>query len=303
MKALDKDRNRRYDTANAFALDVQRYLGDEPVLACPPSASYRFRKFARRNKTFLGASGAIAAALIVGLGLATWQYVRATTEGARAKAVSDLLQEMLGSADAARAKGADYKVRELLNDFAAGIGDQLTGEPEVEADIRATIGRAYRSLKLPEKAQHHFEKAIELRRRTDGPQSDKLATLLVDYAWNLQDQQEFNDAESQIREALDIYRQRSVTGGPLIHALAVLQHVLINAGRDEDAERVTRDALAAARDAGEEFPDQADLLHRYADLKIRHEKYAEAEQLALQSVDMHRRLQGEHHPETGFGLA
>ena len=50
MKALEKDRTRRYETANGFAADVQRYLADEPVQACPPSAGYRFRKFARRNK-------------------------------------------------------------------------------------------------------------------------------------------------------------------------------------------------------------------------------------------------------------
>ena len=50
MKCLEKDRNRRYETANGFAADVQRYLDDEPVQACPPSAWYRFRKFARRNK-------------------------------------------------------------------------------------------------------------------------------------------------------------------------------------------------------------------------------------------------------------
>ena len=50
MKALEKDRTRRYETANGFAADVQRYLADEPVQACPPSAAYRFRKFARRNK-------------------------------------------------------------------------------------------------------------------------------------------------------------------------------------------------------------------------------------------------------------
>ena len=50
MKALEKDRNRRYETANGFAMDVQRYLADEPVQACPPSAGYRLRKFARRNK-------------------------------------------------------------------------------------------------------------------------------------------------------------------------------------------------------------------------------------------------------------
>jgi tetratricopeptide (TPR) repeat protein len=59
MKALDKDRNRRYETANGFAMDVQRYLADEPVQACPPSAWYRFRKFARRNKTRLAVAGLI----------------------------------------------------------------------------------------------------------------------------------------------------------------------------------------------------------------------------------------------------
>src|SRR3954454_20440188 len=53
IKALEKDRNRRYDTANSFAMDVQRYLADEAVLACPPSVGYRFRKFARRNKSGL----------------------------------------------------------------------------------------------------------------------------------------------------------------------------------------------------------------------------------------------------------
>src|SRR5207244_5196313 len=53
MKTLEKDRNRRYETASAFAADVQRFLNNEPVQACPPSASYRFRKFARRNKRAL----------------------------------------------------------------------------------------------------------------------------------------------------------------------------------------------------------------------------------------------------------
>ena len=53
MKALEKDRNRRYETANSFAADIQRYLNDEAVQACPPSAMYRFRKFARRNRAAL----------------------------------------------------------------------------------------------------------------------------------------------------------------------------------------------------------------------------------------------------------
>jgi serine/threonine protein kinase len=115
MKCLEKDRNRRYETPSSLARDIERYLHDEPVQACPPSTAYRVRKYARRNRTLLVAGGAIAAALVVGLGLSTWQYFRATTESARAKAVSDLLQDMLSSADAGRVKGVDYTVRELLD--------------------------------------------------------------------------------------------------------------------------------------------------------------------------------------------
>src|SRR5262249_27977028 len=64
MKALEKDRNRRYETANGFAMDVQRYLADEPVLACPPSMGYRLRKFARRNKSTLATAAVLTIALI-----------------------------------------------------------------------------------------------------------------------------------------------------------------------------------------------------------------------------------------------
>jgi tetratricopeptide (TPR) repeat protein len=302
MKCLEKDRNRRYETASGLANDIQRHLNDEPVLACPPSTRYRVAKFATRNKSLLAAGGAIAAALTFGLGLTTWQYFRASTESARAKAVSNLLQEMLGSADASRAKGVDYKVRELLDDFSTGLGSQLTSEPEVAADIHATIGRAYRSVQHPDRAQPHFEKAIELRWQVDGAVSEQLADILVDYAWNLRDQQRYSESESRLNEALEIYRQLGVTGAPVFHALEILQHVLISSKRDVDAERVTKEALQIASQSGEAFPDQANLLHRYADLKIRQGHFAEGEKLASQAVDMHRRLHGDEHPETAFGL-
>ena len=72
MKALEKDRNRRYETANGFAADVQRYLADEPVQACPPSAWYRFRKFARRNRRAVATAAAAALVVVLGVaGLAT----------------------------------------------------------------------------------------------------------------------------------------------------------------------------------------------------------------------------------------
>jgi tetratricopeptide (TPR) repeat protein len=77
MKALDKDRNRRYETASAFAADVQRYLADEPVQACPPSASYRLRKFVRRNKGPVLAVSAMMAVLATGIIGTTWGLISA----------------------------------------------------------------------------------------------------------------------------------------------------------------------------------------------------------------------------------
>jgi eukaryotic-like serine/threonine-protein kinase len=71
MKALEKDRNRRYESASAFAADVQRYLHDEPVLACPPSAWYRFRKFARRNKAVLLTASAVVLAVSLAAAVST----------------------------------------------------------------------------------------------------------------------------------------------------------------------------------------------------------------------------------------
>ena len=72
MKCLEKDRNRRYETASGLAADVQRYLSDEPVLACPPSALYRFRKFARRNMVALATASVVGLAVLVAVaGLAT----------------------------------------------------------------------------------------------------------------------------------------------------------------------------------------------------------------------------------------
>ncbi|HKB04228.1 MAG TPA: hypothetical protein VKD90_18535, partial [Gemmataceae bacterium] len=103
MKALEKDRGRRYETANALAVDVQRHLADEPVLAGPPSALYRFRKFARRNRGAVIAAGLVLLALVAGVGGTTWQALQATRErDAKQRA---LVQARLLSAELAYDKG------------------------------------------------------------------------------------------------------------------------------------------------------------------------------------------------------
>jgi tetratricopeptide (TPR) repeat protein len=106
MRALEKDRNRRYETANGFAADIQRYLADEPVLACPPSAGYRFRKFARRNKRALVTVALLGAMLLVVIGTFVWlARDRAARYGRNAEAVAVLLDQC---EDALRADRADW---------------------------------------------------------------------------------------------------------------------------------------------------------------------------------------------------
>jgi WD40 repeat protein/serine/threonine protein kinase len=88
MKTLEKDRNRRYESASSFAADVQRYLHDEPVQACPPSALYRFRKFARRNKVALGTAAVVGLAMLLATaGLATSTVLIARQQQATATAL------------------------------------------------------------------------------------------------------------------------------------------------------------------------------------------------------------------------
>lgn len=105
MKALEKDRSRRYETANSLAMDVQNYLADEQVLACPPTVGYRLRKFARRNRRPMLAAGFVALALVAGIIGTTWGLLR--SERARADAVAAQLAEVSRAEGERRAREAE----------------------------------------------------------------------------------------------------------------------------------------------------------------------------------------------------
>jgi len=93
MKCLEKERSRRYEAANGLALDIERNLNDEPVVACPPSATYRFRKFARRHRAALTTTALLAASLLFGTAVSLWQAVRATRAETQANAQRDDAQK------------------------------------------------------------------------------------------------------------------------------------------------------------------------------------------------------------------
>ena len=171
MKALEKDRNQRYETAAALANDVQRYLNDEPVKAGPPSKRYRFAKFARRNMFALVALTAVVLSLLLGTIISSWQAtvahraealaelrLRDEIEARRqASAPSNTLQELLRSADPYEGMGVNYTVRQMLDDFSSRLSDKLQDQPATKAALHATIGQTYRQLGLTEKAEPHLK--------------------------------------------------------------------------------------------------------------------------------------------------
>ena len=124
MKCLEKDRNRRYETASSLARDVERYLHDEPVVACPPSAAYRFSKFARRHRMALAAGAIVVAALVAGTVVSTWQAIRATRAEAlaanRLEAENQARQEALAERNQAQRRLFDARFAQAKASRASG---------------------------------------------------------------------------------------------------------------------------------------------------------------------------------------
>ena len=106
LKALEKDRTRRYETANGFALDIKRFLANEPVAAVPPSSGYLLKKYARRHRGALAVAAAIAGLLVAGITVSTWQAVRATRAQAAAEKAqaAELEQKLLAQAQQKKAE-------------------------------------------------------------------------------------------------------------------------------------------------------------------------------------------------------
>ena len=249
MKAMEKDRGRRYHTASAFADDIQNYLNDDAVAACPPSTAYKFRKFARRNKIAFVTASLVAAALIIGIVGTSWQAIRASrfaknesdaklaaqdslvaekaarqeaerarieeakqreiavserksaeqardaaeTEAIRANTAVDVLKELFASSDWTDefAKPANFTVRELLLNMADRLPQRLKDQPEVEADVRAVIGRALTSFYSANEMFRAYEQlkiAWELRKTVYGDRHSKTIDSILDlsdYYWKI----------------------------------------------------------------------------------------------------------------------
>jgi serine/threonine protein kinase/tetratricopeptide (TPR) repeat protein len=144
MKALEKDRDRRYESANGFAADVRRYLADEPVLACPPSVGYQLRKFGRRNRGVLSASALVVLALVAGAAVSAWQAVRATQAWNGERETHKKLDDARDEKEQQRAR-TDRDLNEALIQAAGELEKARVARPGDAGPwtrLRETLGRA-----------------------------------------------------------------------------------------------------------------------------------------------------------------
>jgi len=177
MKAMEKGRGRRYDSASGFARDIERYLNDEPVIASPPSSAYRIKKLIRRNRGAVAAAAAIAVALLLGIGGTTYGMLSANEQRDRAneaalsaerkaqtaERISEFVVGLFEASDPDAAKGESISALELLDIGAAKI-QALDDEPVVKAELQEAIGWVMLVLGRLNESKPLLEGALEYRR-------------------------------------------------------------------------------------------------------------------------------------------
>jgi serine/threonine protein kinase/Tfp pilus assembly protein PilF len=278
MKALEKARSRRYETANGLAKDIQRYLDSDPVEAGPPSATYRLRTLARKHRAALAAAAAFVAVLITATAISTWQAARALrAEGharkerdravlaeiraqanlvharaeqkraeqseTEAKAVLDFVQAKILAA--ARPKemdgglGIHATIRAAIDAVEPTISASFAEQPIVEASIRNTLGESYWYLGEPAQAIRQHERALELRRLTRGPDHPETLRSMGNLGAAYLAAGEDVEAVHLFEEA---YRLQQIQLGPdhldTLESMNNLAVAYANVGRNADALRL-----------------------------------------------------------------
>jgi serine/threonine protein kinase/lipopolysaccharide biosynthesis regulator YciM len=319
LKALEKDPQRRYSSSAALSEDLGRYLSAQPILARPPTLGYQLLKFVQRHK--LIASLSIALSLIVlGSGVTVaLLYARASNlrllaeshaasariQAAKAETVSGFLEELLASVEPDSALGREPSVREALEAAEKRLdAKELASEPLVEARLRATIGRAYRSLSLYGAAELHAEKARALRELSGGS-SAELAESLSDLGECAFLRGDFANAERLHREADALYEQSDASQSRIEAAretIAVGQAIM-NQGRLDLAKPLLEDGLARLRSRlGSDHEHVAAALHMLSSWYHIRGQYDQAEVPLREAIRIRRQLFGDQHPKLARSL-
>ncbi len=307
LKALEKERDRRYESVSSMVRDLERYLAGEPVEAAPPSRAYRARKFVRRNRISFGVAAAFLLLLIAAVVMSVSLAVRARRAEQEALAVNTFLRtDVLAQADPRnQAKpnvppDANLTVRTALDRAARGIGGKFPQEPLVDAAIRDTIGHAYQGLGIYPKAEEQAQRALELRRATLGEshrltlQSRQMLAMLVSV------QGRYRDSEPMFAALLADCRKSLGPEDPdTLEAWAALARSYNLQGKFEPAlEQYGQVEAAYARVLGAEHPSTLSTMESRGTVYFAQRKLDQAEALQTKVLAARKRILSEEHPDT-----
>lgn len=311
LKALEKERTRRYESVNGMVRDLERYLAGEPVEAAPPSRAYRVGKFVRRHRLPFALGAAALAVLVAAVIISVSLAVRARQAEQVASAVNDFLRtSVLAQADPrsqARptvSPDPNLTVRTALDRASKNVEGKFPHQPLVEAAIRETIANAYYGLAVFPAAQQHVERAIALRRTAQGENHrDTLASRLL-LASLVSMQGRYGDAEALYTQLLAAHRQHLGPDDPAtLAAMSSLAASLVTEDKLSPAVALLREALARSQSTfGQEHPQTLDIMAVLASSRLS-DSPAEAEQLQRQVFEIRRRNLGDEHPDTLLALS
>ena len=183
MRAIEKDRTRRYASPSEFSADIERYLRNEPVLASPPGAAYRVKKFVGRNRLGVTAAAVVFAALVIGSAAAMVGLLKAKREAAAARQVSELLIGVLGVMDPGAPFGHATSAAAILDRGAEKIERALPEQPLMQARLMSTIGMVNFNLGRYDASRPLLEKALAVQRRDLGEEHPHVAITLNALGW------------------------------------------------------------------------------------------------------------------------
>ena len=307
MKALAKERDRRYETANGLAADIRRHLRQEPVTAGPPSTSYRLGKLVRRNRGAFVAGSALvlmlavlAVSMSVQAGRLARERDRTAVQAAKAEKTTQFLQSMLGGISPATARGRDTKLlEEILLNTDRRTQAELAGQPEVEAAIRGTLGLTYSAIgKYPE-ALANLRVADSLQTALLG--ADAVATLSTrrDLGGALSRAGRHAESEAQLRAVIeDAQAARGPDDAVALRAMVDLADLFARTGKLKESQEFGEAAVAAYGRRPDAAPEDAlrakvALAHTLAN----GERYARAESLMTDAIAGYVAAFGADHPQ------
>jgi eukaryotic-like serine/threonine-protein kinase len=305
LKAMDKDRTRRYDTPKGLANDLRRHLAHEPIEARPPSTRDRMVKFVRRNRTPVTAAAVAIAAILVGAAAAVLGFVeareaqyRAEQEAATAQQVTDFLVELFRVSDPGEALGNRITAREVLDRGVGTIRGDLGDQPVVRARLMRTMGVVYGNLGLIAEAASLLEDAVAVLDATPRADDEEVALTLDRLGGVYRQLGRFDAAENVLRRALHLEeRAGRVESRRLASILGNLGAVALSTGRYEDAEPLLLEALdLQERFVGRAHADVGRTLSNLGVMYLHQRRTDEAEPHLARAAAILERDLGPSHP-------